>query len=127
MIDNQFNYCPIVITLPQKRSLYLGMIDNQFNYCPIVITLPQKRSLYLGMIDNQFNYCPIVITLPQKRSLYLGMIDNQFNYCPIDISKIENKVKLSKPFMYTVSQMNPTLEYISNHPLINKKNYWYYL
>ena len=30
---------------------------------------------------------------------------------PLDISKIENKVKLSKPFMYEVSQMNPTLEY----------------
>ncbi|MCL2929683.1 MAG: hypothetical protein MGG37_17440, partial [Trichodesmium sp. MAG_R01] len=34
----------------------------------------------------------------------------------LDISKIENKVKLSKPFMYEVSQMNPTLEYIYNHP-----------
>nr|WP_287324668.1 hypothetical protein [Okeania sp. SIO1F9] len=44
----------------------------------------------------------------------------------IDISKIENQVKSSKLFMYAVSQMNPILEYIYNHPLINKKNYWYY-
>ena len=40
---------------------------------------------------------------------------------PLDISKIENKVKSSKPFMYTVSQMNPTLEYIYNHPKETKR------
>ncbi|WP_255502882.1 hypothetical protein [Okeania sp. KiyG1] len=39
------------MTLQRKRTLYLGMIDNQFNYCPIVMTLHRKRSLYLGMID----------------------------------------------------------------------------
>ena len=39
----------------------------------------------------------------------------------IDISKIENKVKLSKPFIYKVSQMNPTLEYIYNHPKETKR------
>ena len=39
----------------------------------------------------------------------------------IDISKIENKVKISKPFMYEVSQMNPTLEYIYNHPKETKR------
>ena len=39
----------------------------------------------------------------------------------LDISKIENKVKLSKPFMYEVSQMNPTLEYIYNHPKETKR------
>ena len=41
--------------------------------------------------------------------------------CPLDTSKIENKVKLSKPFMYEVSQMNPTLEYIYNHPKETKR------
>ena len=39
----------------------------------------------------------------------------------LDISKIENKVKLSKPFIYKVSQMNPTLEYIYNHPKETKR------
>ncbi|NES65879.1 MAG: hypothetical protein F6K24_11735 [Okeania sp. SIO2D1] len=34
----------------------------------------------------------------------------------LDLSKIENKVKSSKPFMYAIANMNPILEYIYNHP-----------
>ncbi|WP_255502881.1 hypothetical protein [Okeania sp. KiyG1] len=39
------------MTLQRKRSLYLGMIDNQFNYCSIVMTFHRKRSLCLGIIN----------------------------------------------------------------------------
>ncbi|WP_255502879.1 hypothetical protein [Okeania sp. KiyG1] len=39
------------MTLQRKRTLCFGMIDNQFNYCSIVMTFHRKRSLCLGMIN----------------------------------------------------------------------------
>lgn len=80
-MSNMFNSCYSLKSVPQLDTSNVTSMNSMFFNCSVLTTIPQFNTSKVTNMASMFQYCGSLTTLPQLDTSSLTNVANMFQYC----------------------------------------------
>ena len=114
-MNNMFDSCSKLTTIPQLDTSNATSMDSMFNYCSKLTTIPQLDTSNVTNMNSMFSSCTSLTSIPQLDTRNVTSMDSMFDYCPRleEIHMINMKVSFDIQYSTKLTR-EALLEIINN-------------
>ena len=81
-MDSMFNYCSKLTTIPQLDTSNVTNMNSMFSSCTSLTSIPQLDTSNVTDMYSMFYYCYSLTSIPQLDTRNVTSMDSMFDYCP---------------------------------------------